>query len=132
MKIAIVGSREWKNLQAVRDFVDVLPHSSTVISGGARGVDKAAEDRARERKMLVRSILPNWDLHGKAAGMIRNSQIVAECDALVAFWDGESRGTKNSIDKAKASGKPVIIFTPEMDLCYSNLVEVFWEINQLL
>lgn len=42
----------------------------------------------------------NWDKHGKSAGHIRNAEMAKYADALVAFWDGKSKGTKGMIDYA--------------------------------
>ncbi len=55
-----------------------------------------------------------WGTHGKAAGPIRNSAMIASgVDLVFAFWDGKSRGTKDTIDKALAAGLEVRIFPPE-------------------
>jgi len=64
-----------------------------------------AADEAQSLGMEVIEILPDWDLHGKSAGMIRNAEIVKQADEVVAFWDGSSKGTKNTIDRAEAAGK---------------------------
>lgn len=45
---------------------------------------------------------PRWDLHGKGAGFARNRAICYSADRIVAFWDGESRGTKHTVDTAQA------------------------------
>lgn len=112
MKIAIVGSRAYKNLRKVQQYVERLPKDTIVISGGAIGVDRIAE-RAAQRLGLKVMIFPaEWDKHGKMAGMIRNSQIVEECDELVAFWDMKSNGTRDSIDKARKVKKLREVITP--------------------
>lgn len=111
MNIAIVGSREFKDdvavIHAISDYINQLPKDSVIISGGARGVDTWAE-LAAERAGLETLIFPaNWKAYGKAAGMIRNKELVANCDRLVAFWDGKSKGTAHSIEQARIIGKPV-------------------------
>lgn len=111
-RIAIVGSRDYPRRDQVIAFVRSLPRDTVIISGGARGVDTWAAEEACARGMNVVEIFPDWDRHGKSAGLIRNGQIVDQCDELVAFWDGTSRGTKNSIDRARHAGKPVRVFTP--------------------
>lgn len=112
MKFAIVGSRDFHPLSLVHNLVSGLPEGSIVVSGGARGVDAAAE-LAAKRKGFGCEIYPaDWNKYGKAAGMIRNTDIVASCDVLVAFWDGESRGTQDSIVKALKMGKQVYIIKP--------------------
>jgi len=62
------------------------------------------------KKYLPLEFLPDYKLHGKKAPLERNTQIVQYSDILYAFWDGRSKGTKDSIDKAKAMGKKVFIY----------------------
>lgn len=111
MKVAIVGSRGFWDLDLVGEYVNGLPPGDSVVSGGARGVDVAAERAATLDGRDVLSFPANWALLGKRAGFVRNVQIVDACDRLVAFWDGQSRGTKHSIDLAKRAGKPVLVIT---------------------
>lgn len=114
MKIAVVGSRGYSNLQDVRQFVWEQERTTTIVSGGARGVDAAAVDEARRLGMPYEVHLPDWPGHGRGAGIIRNRTIVESADEVVAFWDGESRGTKATIDMAKAKGKPVRVILSVM------------------
>jgi len=112
MKIAIVGSREFKDRQLVHDLIlDIIRFDGwTLISGGANGVDSWAEDIADTmgwKKMIIK---PDWQKYGKRAGAIRNQQIIDVADRVVAFWDGKSKGTKITIDMAIKAGKPVDIY----------------------
>lgn len=100
MRIAIVGSRSFHNKQGVFDYVYTLPRGTVIISGGAVGVDSWAAAAARAYNLEVIEFLPEWDKYGKSAGFKRNTLIVEAVDMVVAFWDGKSNGTKNSIDKA--------------------------------
>ncbi len=109
VKVAIVGSRDYKWLTRVIQVVNELPDGSTVVSGGARGVDSIAESTARGRGLHVESHIAEWDKYGKSAGMIRNSKIVRDCSVVIAFWDGKSKGTLDTITKATLAGKTVII-----------------------
>ena len=113
MKIAIVGSRDYPRLNAVAAFVAVLPEDTEIVSGGARGVDQAAADAARRSKKLLYVFEADWKAHGKRAGFLRNQEIVDYSDKVVAFWDGKSRGTLDTITKARAAGKPVTVFGPD-------------------
>ena len=113
MKVAIVGSRAYPRLDKVREYVWSLPIDTTIVSGGARGVDITAADAAHYRKMPVIVFLPDWDTHGKSAGFRRNKQIVDEADMVVAFWDGKSKGTVHSINLAKKAGKECVVFGVE-------------------
>lgn len=112
MKIAIVGSREYPNLEEVRKYIRTLPRDTIIVSGGAKGVDRTAAEEARKRGLGVVEYLADWDTFGKSAGLIRNQTIVDSCDELVAFWDGKSRGTVDSIRKAQNQKKPVWIVLP--------------------
>ncbi len=110
-KIAIVGSRKFSDLSMVHKFVDSLPPDTIVVSGGAIGVDSAASEAAKRKGLMVKIFIPDWFAFGKAAGMMRNSLIVDYSDAVYAFHDGTSRGTADTIQKAKAAGKLKEVFT---------------------
>ena len=112
-KIAIVGSRRFKKLSLVKDFVDSLPLDTTIVSGGALGVDQVAEASALARGMTTKIFLPDWKTLGLKAGAIRNAQIVEESDEIVAFHDGVSKGTLITIELGHKAGKPVKIITPD-------------------
>lgn len=116
MKVAIVGSRDWKDAQVVIDYIWALEDWTTVISGGARGVDSLVQGACNDR--IARLGEPNfdfecypalWDVYGKSAGYRRNADIVKAADRIVAFWDGISSGTKHTIKLAREAGKPVEI-----------------------
>lgn len=112
MKIAIVGSRGYADEQEVRAFVRSLNEGDTVVSGGARGVDSWAEDEARKRGLEVKVFPADWDRLGRRAGFVRNADIVAYSEAVVAFWDGSSKGTASTIRLARQAGKSVEVRTP--------------------
>ena len=114
-KVAIVGSREYPDLEQVREYVRGLPPGTIVVSGGAVGVDKVAEQEAKEQGLNVEIWYPRWDLHGKGAGFARNRAIVHSADRVVAFWDGESRGTKHTIGVAQEMRKPVEVYLPRSE-----------------
>lgn len=105
MRVAIVGSRDYPNLDEVREYVMSLPDDTIVITGGARGVDQTAELAARARGLTVVVHEAEWQKYGKAAGPMRNKVVVEDCDRLVAFWDEVTPGTKNAISQASKSGK---------------------------
>jgi hypothetical protein len=111
VKIAIVGSPDYSDLWQVVAYVRRLPSDTTVISGCAKGVETMIAKAARLRGLEFIEYLPNWDKYGNAAGMFQSEQIVDHCDQLVAFWDGISKDTKESIDQAKAAGKSVEVMT---------------------
>lgn len=110
-RIAVVGSRDGINPAAVHDFIDKLePATTVVVSGGARGVDTYAAERAKERGIRVIEIRPNWNKYGRGAGFLRNKEIVKAADDVVAFWNGSSRGTEHTIEQAVKLGRSVAIF----------------------
>ena len=109
----MVGSRSYPALDIVAAYVTALPAGSVVISGGAPGVDTAAEDAAVARGLATRIFQADWQTHGRKAGPLRNAQIVSEADRIAAFWDGRSRGTLNTVVLAAERGLPIDIFDAE-------------------
>lgn len=116
LKVAIVGSRDYKLLRDVRDFVNQLPAGVQVVSGGARGVDYTAEQTALSRGLpkpeiylakLKTKYATKWAV--REAMFARNLQIVQAADLVVAFWHDASGGTENTIKHARALNKPVFI-----------------------
>jgi hypothetical protein len=114
--IAIVGSRDGLNWARVQDRIDELvsrPDVTGIVSGGARGLDKLAEARARRAGKDVRSIKADWKRYGRSAGHRRNPDIIAAGDEVHAFWNERSRGTKGSIDIAKRTEKPLVVYNSD-------------------
>lgn len=115
MKLAIVGSRDFFNYEVFKNTLEdyLLKHNikpTLIISGGASGTDKLAEDWAKEEGIKTKIFKADWNTHGKAAGPLRNSLIIEEAEGVIAFWDKNSRGTRDSINKAKAVKKLLNVF----------------------
>lgn len=110
MRVAVVGSRENVSKDRVGEYVCSLPEGTVVVTGGARGVDEYAGHYARLMGFEVCIWEADWDSLGKAAGPVRNELIVEDVDRVVAFWDGESRGTKNTIDLALKMKKDLEVY----------------------
>lgn len=119
MKVAIVGSREkyladpGKVREQVRLHVDALPPETIIVSGAADGVDTYAADAAEECGLVLIEYPAQWRPGGKldrAAGFKRNALIVAQADAVHAFWDGRSPGTAQTIALARRRGVHVEIY----------------------
>ena len=113
MKLAVIGSRsfssyEWLEQCLLRSFR--VADIEAVISGGARGADALAARFASCHDIPLVILRADWKSHGKKAGPIRNSEIVAQADAVAAFWDGSSAGTRDTIAKARAAGRRVFVF----------------------
>lgn len=75
-----------------------------IVSGHATGADALGERYAQERGLQVELHPADWDAYGRAAGPKRNEQMAEVADALIAFWDGQSRGTANMINVARKKG----------------------------
>lgn len=80
-----------------------------IVCGMARGADRLGERYAKEHGYQVIYFPADWDLDGKSAGFKRNVRMAEYADALVAFWDGESKGTKHMIEIAKEKGLDIRI-----------------------
>jgi hypothetical protein len=110
MKVIIAGSREVTDYSLIESAIAESGFETTqIISGGARGVDKLGEQYAKEKNVPCRVMTANWDQYGKAAGYIRNEQMAEVADALIAIWDGKSKGTFNMINIAKKKNLKVFI-----------------------
>ena len=71
------------------------------------GSDGGGERFAHDFSLPVTRFPANWDAHGKRAGFLRNQEMAEHADALIALWDGHSRGTKSMIDIATKKGLAV-------------------------
>ena len=109
--IAIVGSRSASRedvLNAINS-TKLSPKHHVIVSGGANGADKWAALLGEELGFHVVLVPAMWK-RGKGAGMARNSIIADIADAVIAVWDGNSSGTKDTIDKTNAAGKKLEIY----------------------
>ena len=105
MKLLIVGSR------SIIDY-DLSAHIpegvELIISGGAKGIDTLAEQYADAHGIEKLIVRPQYDRFGRAAPIKRNEEMVSLCDTVLAIWDGESRGTRYTLDYARKKGKEII------------------------
>lgn len=111
--LAIIGSREFNDYKLLKKHIDTLTSDNKInitkiVSGGAIGADKLGEEYARENKIPIEIFYPNWNKYGKRAGILRNYDIIKNCDLVIAFWNGISKGTKHSIDISKEMEKNVL------------------------
>lgn len=110
MVVAIIGSRTFFDFKRVEEEILKLKLDITrIVSGGANGADQLGELFANKYNIPLIIYPPNWDEYGKAAGFIRNKEIVNDADLIIAFWDGKSSGTKNTLDLALSIGKPTYL-----------------------
>ena len=119
-KVIVAGSRTFDDFVLMRQKLDsILSRKGDqveIVSGGARGADALGYEYAHFRQYTVTVMKAKWDVHGKKAGYLRNVDMAKYADALVAFWDGKSKGTGHMIDIAKKKGMPirVINYTTEV------------------
>jgi len=133
--LGIVGSRSFHKYKLLEKVVDNFMEINDcnvvgIVSGGAGGADTLAEMYARNRSIPIMVIKPDWknlDVPGAVvkrignyrynakAGLDRNQKIVDESDVIIAFWDGKSKGTLDTINKASKVHKPVF-YTMDGDI----------------
>lgn len=125
IKVIIAGGREFTDESAVRKALcsnipvfdnyisSVVPQGEeykvSIVSGMARGADKAGYNVAKQFGLHCYEFPANWDKYGKSAGFRRNTDMAQFADVLIAFWDGESRGTQHMIETMQRLNKPVHI-----------------------
>ena len=120
LRIIIAGSRDFNDYELLKKSAieiitkkTMLPDLTRIVSGGARGADTLGERFAKEFGLEVKKFPADWDGLGKRAGYVRNAEMAkfaVEDDSygvLIAFWDGQSRGTKHMIDLANKYGLEV-------------------------
>lgn len=108
-RVLVCGGRDFSDGRRVREMLDWLPDVECIIEGGARGADMLAAGWAQAASGVRLETYPaDWKNHGRAAGPIRNRQMLAEGhpDLVIAFPGG--RGTADMVEQAKAAGVPVI------------------------
>ena len=111
-KCIIAGSRSFQDYEMLKERCDLLlkykaEKSIEIISGTAHGADALGERYAIERGYKLIRMPANWEQEGRSAGYKRNVAMAEKADALIAFWDGKSRGTEHMIRIAKDRGLQV-------------------------
>lgn len=110
MKLAVVGSRNYTDNLLLENELNTIKEKITmVISGGAIGADTLAEKLAIDNNIPFQVMKPDWKTYGRAAGVVRNKQIIDSCDYCFAFWDNKSKGTLFNIKYCNKIGKPIKI-----------------------
>ena len=114
-RLVIAGSRDFNDYALLSKAVDKhLGDKSDdvkiiIISGTAPGADQLGERYAKERGYKLECYPADWGHYGKAAGSVRNMNMANVADGVIVFWDGESSGTKNMIETAKAKNIPCTV-----------------------
>lgn len=112
MRLAVVGTRTYDRFDILSAYLDrarSLYKELVIVSGGAAGADRLAAEYARRHGLELIQFRADWAAHGRRAGALRNRQIVESADALVAFWDESSPGTRISLEMAVAKGIPATV-----------------------
>ncbi|SDX55609.1 Protein of unknown function [Lutibacter oricola] len=108
MKLIIAGTRTFNDYEKLCTECDNLLQDQNIIEivSGAyyKGADKLGELYAKQRGYKITRFPADWNKFGKAAGPKRNEQMANYADALIVFWNGKSRGTKNMIELAGQLG----------------------------
>lgn len=114
-RIIIAGTRDFDDYNLLKEKVSKIieekrkTHQIVIVSGKARGADRLGERFANENGFNIDEFPADWDHYGKRAGYLRNKDMAEHSNALIAFWDGKSPGTKNMIDLAKQKNLPTRI-----------------------
>ena len=114
MKLIIAGSRTFTDYQLLCQVLGPDTHRITeVLHGGARGADQLGFRWAVRHHVRSRCFAAAWARFGRSAGIRRNQQLAQAGDVLVAFWDGQSPGTRHLIGCMQQLGKPVVVIRVE-------------------
>ncbi len=107
-RVIIAGGRDFDDYDMLVKTMDMVLQNITdeiqVVCGMASGADTLGERYAKERGYKVAYFPADWKKYGRAAGFNRNVEMAKNADALVAFWDGKSKGTKHMLDIAQRYG----------------------------
>lgn len=113
MKTIIAGSRDIRFPIVVKQAIITSGFDITeVVCGGAKGVDGLGESWALQNGIPVKHFPADWSQHGKSAGYKRNVLMGDYADALIAVWDGASKGTNHMINIATKKGLKVYVYKP--------------------
>ena len=118
-KVIIAGSRGFSNYKLLREQCNKYLREKRktcniiIVSGNARGADSLGEKYVKDEGFDLEIYQAQWKKLGKQAGFRRNEQMAEVADALIAFWDGESHGTKHMIDIMTNKGLPTKVINYE-------------------
>jgi YspA, cpYpsA-related SLOG family len=118
MRVVVSGSRGWgghSHVEVSRVYkrLEELPRGTVILHGDAsRGADRIADKAAKTLRLKVERHPAPWQMLGKRAGIVRNIEMLdTKPDLVIAFWDGESRGTGHMIHAARERGIPIEVIT---------------------
>jgi len=114
-RIVIAGCRDYTDYDEAKKFLEtsvINQENETawiLLTGKCRGADRLGERFARENGWEIEEYPAAWEKYGRAAGPIRNREMIDACDVVVCFWDGKSKGTASLIAYARKAQKPLNI-----------------------
>lgn len=131
INVAIIGSRAFNNFEVAEKCIDNIRSQEikqnvtieNIVSGGAKGADTIAEKYADKHVINKLIFKPDWSI-GRHAGMLRNTEIIANSDAVIAFWDATSKGTLDSIKKSIKMKKAIYVFDFDGDLITYDVLQL--------
>jgi hypothetical protein len=110
VRVLVCGSRGFHKSALLTWRISTLPRDTIVMHGGSRGADRLASIVAASLGLEVEHYPADWKRHGKRAGILRNLEMLdAKPDLVIAFWDGQSPGTRHTINAAAERGIPTEI-----------------------
>lgn len=116
MRTIIAGSRSINDIKDIEDAVKLSGFNITsVVSGCASGADYFGEKWAKNNKIKLVLFPADWKRYGKSAGYKRNVEMAKNADALIAIWDGSSKGTKHMIDIATSKQLQVFVYRTDKE-----------------
>lgn len=119
MRVLICGSRNWKEEDVlpeyrIETYIKTLPPNTVIIHGAAPGADTVADRVATELGHTPLPFEAKWGLYGDSAGPIRNQEMldIGKPDRVAAFHEdiGNSKGTRDMIDRARKARLPIKVF----------------------
>lgn len=114
MKVIIAGSRNIVDYDKIVKCIEKANLDITeVICGCCTGVDLFGKKWAIDNHIPIKHFPPDWDKHGKKAGILRNQDMADYGEALILVWNGTSRGSKNMLEEARKRKLKVYCFVLE-------------------
>lgn len=114
-RVLVTGSRTWTDMDVIRRALDAIgedfPPPYYLVEGDAPGADRMTALAALDNGWKVERHPANWDKHGKAAGFLRNREMVETgADVCLAFVKAKSKGAMMTVGLARQAGIPVRMY----------------------
>ena len=120
MRLIVCGSRATPHKDAMKQvkasyasYLKLFPAATTLLQGGARGIDAAAKAFFSNLGVPVEEYPADWNKYGNVAGPLRNKQMAENGNVVLAVWCGESKGTRSMINEARKQQLPVVVTRPD-------------------